>query len=115
MSSRIARRSAACVGESATCLLIRFLLIIYESRGWAGGFQHNCFVRLSCRGSDGNIFACPLRKVGRLPASYIVCERNLTRRIRTEICMVRPVTEHLGNRGSSGERSHETVFFHLLV
>src|SRR5580765_250599 len=40
---------------------------------------------------------CPRREPGRLLPGYSVCERNSIGRIRTQVGMRFPVTEHLGN------------------
>src|SRR5580693_7121945 len=58
---------------------------------------------------------CPSRELGRLPAGYFACERNLIGRIRTQVGMRFPVTEHLGNFGCPRKGTREILLWDLLV
>jgi len=56
----------------------------------------------------------PRRELGRLPACYFVRERNSVGRIRTQVGMSFPVTEHLCQLGGSREKSSKHFFWHLF-
>jgi hypothetical protein len=58
---------------------------------------------------------CPGREFGRLQAGYFVCQRNLIGRIRTQVSMRFPVTEHLGNFGCPRKGTREILLWDLLV
>src|SRR5260370_38498271 len=66
-------------------------------------------------GLDRETHGCPRRKLGRLPAGHFVCERNLIGRIRTQVGMRFPVTEHLGNFVCPRKGTREILLWDLLV
>src|SRR5205809_864933 len=63
---------------------------------------------------DRDIQSSPRRKLGRLPACYFVRERNSVGRIRTQVGMSFPVTEHLCQLGGPREKSSEHFLWHLF-
>src|SRR5258708_6058817 len=56
----------------------------------------------------------PRRKRGGLPAGYFVCERNSVVRIRTQVGMRFPVTEHLRHLGGSRKEGGENLLWHMF-
>src|SRR5258706_15420114 len=58
---------------------------------------------------DRDIQSSPRRKLGRLPAYYLVCERNSIGRIRTQVGMNFPVIEHLCQLGGPWKESSENL------
>src|SRR4029077_8234501 len=61
-----------------------------------------------------DIQSCPRRKLGRLPACYFVRERNSVGRIRTQVGMNFPVSEHLCQLGGPRKQSSETLLGYLF-
>src|SRR5713226_1013258 len=60
-----------------------------------------------------HIHSSPRRQLARLPAGYLVCERNSVVRIRTQVGMSLEVTERLGHLGGPGKHVGEHFLWDL--